>query len=71
MNYGWPKQFFVDMASAMPDRFRWEKVGAERGLVGYKFIFKRNEDLYSEAVFVGTLVFQGAKLYAMEVDAMG
>lgn len=71
MNYGWPKQFFIDMAAAMPERFQWEKVGTERGLVAYKFVFKRNEDPYSEAVLVGALVFQGTKLYAMEVDAWG
>ena len=68
MEYGWPKQFFLDMGKVMPNHFKMVKVGQQNGIVYHAFalILPNNYD-----VNVGAIGFKGTKLYSMEVNRWG
>ena len=65
--YGWPKAFFSDMANVMPNRFVWEKAGTQGGYTVYQFVFY----VQGSQRYEGNLIFQGSKLYALELNSFG
>lgn len=65
IEYGWSKQFFVDMQKVMPNHFKMVKVTAQGGLVYYKCVLILPND---SDVNVGALAFQGTKLHSAEIN---
>lgn len=65
IQYGWSKQFFLDMMKVMPNHFKMKKAATQGGITYYAFalILPNNYD-----VNAGAMGFQGNKLYECQVD---
>lgn len=65
IQYGWPKQFFLDLMKAMPNHFKMKMLETQGGVTYYVFalILPNNRD-----VNAGGIGFQGTKLYEAQVD---